>query len=287
MTEARIEQLSTVTRALQVLQAFSYDRPVLGVSELARLLGMGKSSVHRILTTLAEQGFVVKTPDDRYRLGLKLHELGQLVVSGLELRQIAHVPLERLRNECGETVHLAVLEGTDAVYVHRFESQSTLRMFSRVGRRVPAHTTSSGKCLLAFGDPSAVDLVVRGGLRRIGPRSITTEAGLLGALREIRANGYVVSVEENERGVVSIGAPVFGHDGSCIAAVSMAGPTIRVTREQVPRFVTMVRRCALDISVGMGFLDRRRSDASLAAEERTAPPARVTPRAGGSRAAAR
>lgn len=274
-----MEQLSTVTRALQVLQAFSYDRPVLGVSELARQLGMGKSSVHRILTTLAEQGFVVKTVDDRYRLGFKLHELGQLVVSGLELRQVAHVPLERLRNDCGETVHLAVLEGTDAVYVHRFESPSTLRMFSRVGRRVPAHTTSSGKCLLAFGDPANVDRVIRNGLQRIGPRSITTEAGLQRALRELRANGYVVSVEENERGVVSIGAPVFGHDGSCIAAVSMAGPTIRVTREQVPRFVTMVRRCALDISVGMGFLDKRRPDAVV--DERS-----VTPRRG-SRAAAR
>lgn len=257
-----MEQLSTVTRALQVLQAFSYDRPVLGVSELARQLGMGKSSVHRILTTLAEQGFVVKTPDDRYRLGFKLHELGQLVVSGLELRQVAHVALERLRNDCGETVHLAVLEGTDAVYVHRFESPSTLRMFSRVGRRVPAHTTSSGKCLLAFGEPAAVDLVIRNGLARIGPRSITTEVGLQRALREVRANGYVVSVEENERGVVSIGAPVFGHDGSCIAAVSMAGPTIRVTRDQVPRFVTMVRRCALDISIGMGFLDKRRAEGS-------------------------
>ncbi len=274
-----MEQLSTVTRALSVLQAFSYDRPVLGVSELARQLGIGKSSVHRILSTLAEEGFVVKTADDRYRLGFKLHELGQLVVSGLELRQVAHSPLERLRNDCGETVHLAVLEGTDAVYVHRFESPSTLRMFSRVGRRVPAHTTSSGKCLLAFGDPANVDLVIRNGLARIGPRSITTEVGLQHALRELRANGYVVSVEENERGVVSIGAPVFGHDGTCIAAVSMAGPTIRVTRDQVPRFVTMVRRCALDISIGMGFLDKRRGDA--AADDRALSPRR------GSRAAAR
>lgn len=252
-----MDQLSTVTKALKVLQAFSFEHPVLGVSELSRQLGMGKSSIHRVLSTLAEQGFVVKTDDDRYRLGLKLHELGQLVVSSLELRQVAHAPLERLHNECGETAHIAVLDGADAIYVYRIESQSTLRTFSRVGRRVPAHTTSSGKCLLAFSNPEATEVVLRNGLKRIGPRSITTEAGLRDALAKIRVNGYVVSVEENERGVVSIGAPVFGHDGSCIAAVSMAGPSQRVSTDRVPRFTRLVRRCALDISVGMGFLDRK------------------------------
>jgi IclR family transcriptional regulator, KDG regulon repressor len=252
-----MEQLSTVKKALAVLQAFTYEQPVLGVSELSRKLGMGKSSVHRVLCTLAEEGFVTRTDDDRYRLGLKLHGLGQLVVSSLELRQVAHVPLERLRNECGETVHVAVLEGADAVYVHRFESQSTLRTFSRIGRRIPAHTTSSGKCLLAFGEPELVDVVLAAGLKRIGPRSITTERGLREALATIRRDGYAVSVEENEKGVVSIGAPVFGHDRSCIAAVSMAGPSVRVSTDHVPRLARLVRRCAMDISVGMGFLDRK------------------------------
>lgn len=251
-----MEQLSTVARALQVLQAFSYEQPVLGVSELARTLDMGKSSVHRILSTLAEQGFVVKTDDDRYRLGLKLHELGQLVVSTLELRTVAHAPLERLHAETGETVHVAVLDGTDAIYVHRIESERTLQTFARVGRRVPAYTTSSGKCLLAFGDQESVDAVVRAGLKRIGPRSITTEKALRETLRAIRANGFAVSVEENQKGVLSIGAPVFGHDRSCVAAVSMAAPTIRTGTDKVPRLTRLVRKCALDISVGLGFLDR-------------------------------
>jgi DNA-binding IclR family transcriptional regulator len=243
---------------------------------------MGKSSVHRILSTLAEEGFVTRTDDDRYRLGLKLHALGQQVVSSLELRQVAHVPLERLRNDTGETVHVAVLEGVDAVYVHRFESQSTLRTFSRVGRRIPAHTTSTGKCLLAFGDPAAVDVVVKAGLKRIGPRTITTEAGLRAALAKIRADGYVVSIEENEKGVVSVGAPIFGHDGSCIAAVSMAGPSVRVSTDSLPRYIRLVRRCALDISVGMGFLERK-PPSPPAPKQRSAD--RVS--RGGSRAAVR
>ena len=245
-----MDQLTTVSKALAVLQAFSYDHPVLGVSELSRQLGMGKSSVHRILSTLAEQGFVTKTADDRYRLGLKL------VVNSLELREVAHVPLERLRNETGETVHLAVLEGADVVYLHRFESQATLRMFSRLGRRIPAHTTSSGKCLLAFGTDEEVEVVVNAGLRRIGPRSVTSKGPFLDVLKTVRANGYAVSVEENERGVISVGAPVFGHDRTCVAAVSIAGPMLRMTAEKIPTYARQVRRCALEISSGMGFLDR-------------------------------
>ena len=248
-----VDQLTTVTKALTVLQAFSYDQPVIGVSELARKLGMGKSSVHRILSTLLEAGFVQKTPDDRYRLGLKLYELGQQVVSSIELREVAHPVLERLRNDTGETVHLAVLEGTDVVYVDRFESPSTLRMFSRVGRRMPAHSTSSGKCMLAFGTPAATEAVLNGGLQRRGPRGITTKATFVDALLKIRSDGYCVSVEEGEVGVMSIGAPIFGHDGTCIAAVSAAGPVIRMKPERMSVYITQVRRCAKDISEAMGF----------------------------------
>ena len=248
-----MDQLTTVTKALTVLQAFSYDQPVIGVSELARKLGMGKSSVHRILSTLLEAGFVQKTPDDRYRLGLKLYELGQQVVSSIELREVAHPVLERLRNDTGETVHLAVLEGTDVVYVDRFESPSTLRMFSRVGRRMPAHSTSSGKCMLAFGTPAATEAVLNGGLQRRGPRGITTKATFVDALLKIRSDGYCVSVEEGEVGVMSIGAPIFGHDGTCIAAVSAAGPVIRMKPERMSVYITQVRRCAKDISEAMGF----------------------------------
>ncbi len=245
--------LSTVARALAVLGAFSYDEPVLGVSELSRRLGLGKSSVHRMLQTLLEAGFVAKTGDDRYRLGLRLYELGQLAVASLRLREVAHPFLERLRNETGETAHLAVLEGTDVVYLDRFESPRTLRLFSRVGHRGPAYSTSSGKVLLAFGAPETVEAVIANGLRRSAPRTITQRSTLLRALDEVRRQGYAVSVEEREPGVTSVGAPVFGHDGSCIAAVSIAGPVMRMTPEQLPKLVRLVRRCAADISTSMGW----------------------------------
>ena len=254
-------QLSTVTHTLRLLQQFTFDEPVLGVSELARRLGTGKSTVHRMLRTLQAEGFVAKTNDDRYRLGFKLYELGQLVVHTTELRAVAHGILERLRNESAETAHLAVLDGTEVVYLERFESQATLRLFGRVGRRMPAHTTSSGKAMLAFAAPDVVDAVVQTGLRRLGPRTITSRPVFLQALAEVHEHGVSVSFEESESGVASVGAPVLGHDGTVIAAVSVAGPSLRMTREAMPRFTRMVLRAAADISAGMGYrvADHQRS----------------------------
>jgi IclR family transcriptional regulator, KDG regulon repressor len=250
------DQLSTVAKTLRVLEAFSYAEPVLGVSEIARKLGMGKSSVHRALSTLLQFGYVAKTPDDRYRLGLKLHELGQLVVSGLRLHEVAHDPLERLQHETKETVHLAVLDGVDVVYIDRMESSGSTRIFSRVGRRMPVHVTSSGKCLLAFGPPDLVDRVTSVGLARRTPRTITTASVFRQVLTQVRVDGYAISVEENEKAMSSVGAPVFGRDGSCIAAVSLVGPAMRLSGEHLPRYVRLVRRCAIEISEAMGFANR-------------------------------
>jgi IclR family transcriptional regulator, KDG regulon repressor len=252
------DQLSTVTRALRVLEAFSFAEPVLGVSELARKLDMGKSSVHRALSTLLENGYVAKTPDDRYRLGLKLHEMGQLVVSGLRLHEVAREPLDRLRTAGSEAVHLAVLDGLDVVYIDRFESAGTARMFNRLGLRMPPHVTSSGKCLLAFGSPHITDAVIARGLSRLAPRTITTPAVFLDALARVRADGYAVSIEESQPEVYSVAAPVFGRDGTCIAAVSRVGKAVNLANDELPKHVTLVRRCAREISDGMGFGQSRR-----------------------------
>jgi DNA-binding IclR family transcriptional regulator len=248
-------QLTTVTNTLRLLQQFTFEEPVLGVSELARRLGTGKSTVHRMLTTLVAEGFVMKTPDDRYRLGFKLYELGQLVVHTTQLRDVAHPFLEDLRNESAEAAQISVLDGIEVVYVERFESPSTLRLFGRIGRRMPAHATSSGKCLLAHAPSEVVDAVIANGLRRLAPRTITTGAVLQQALAETRERGYAVSFEESEIGVASVGAPVFGHDGKAVAAISVAGPSLRMTLDAMPRYTRLVTRAAGRISAALGYVE--------------------------------
>ena len=247
-------RLTTVTNTLRLLQQFTYDEPVLGVSELARRLGTGKSTVHRMLSTLLAEGFVIKTVDDRYRLGFKLYELGQLVVHTTELRDVAHPILEDLRNESAEAAQISVLDGIEVVYVERFESQATLRLFGRIGRRMPAHATSSGKCLLAFAPDDVVERVIANGLRRLAPRTITTAPVFRQALAETRERGYAINYEESEAGVASVGAPVFRHTGEAIAAISVAGPTLRMTQDALPRYIRMVTRSAARISAALGHV---------------------------------
>jgi len=225
---------------MAVVSAFSYSEPVLGVSELARRLGLGKSTVHRILATLLADGYVERTVDDRYRLSVKIYEIGQQVAASNELRERAHPSLERLRNESGETAHLAVLAGTDVVYLDRLESPHMLHLLSRVGRRRGAHATSSGKCLLAFGSPADVERVVAGGLPRLGPRTITSPDLLRRALDEVRTRGYAASIEESAPGVVSVAAPILSGEGECVAAMSVAGPITTMPPEHLDRFVRLV-----------------------------------------------
>jgi IclR family transcriptional regulator, KDG regulon repressor len=245
--------LATVNRTLRILEAFTYAEPVLGVSELARKVGMGKSTVHRALGTLRESGYVAQNADGRYRLGWKLHEMGQLVVSGMRLHEVAHDPLEKLRRDCDLAVNLVVLDGTEAIYIEQFESAGLARNFRESGLRAPAHTTSSGKCLLAFAEPDVINAVVTTLAEgKGGPRAISSEAALRAVLAEIRDKGFVVSEAERTKGITSIGAPVFGRDGNCIAAVSIVGPSLTFQDDVLERYVRMVRSCSLRIGRGMG-----------------------------------
>lgn len=243
---------SAVRRALAIIGVFSYADPILGVSEIGRRLGLPKTTAHRLLSTLVAEGWVEKTTHGRYRLSLRVYEIGQQAVQSHGLRQVGHAPLERLHNATGEMAHLAVLSGADVLYVDRLESPQLMKLLSRFGRRSAAHATSSGKCLLAYGTPADVDVVVKGGLPRLAPRTITTKAALMQALAKTRKEGYAVSIDESAPDIVSVGAPIFGRMGACVAAVSVAGPSLRMPPESLDRFVRHVVRAAADISRGLG-----------------------------------
>jgi DNA-binding IclR family transcriptional regulator len=156
--------------------------------------------------------------------------------------------LEKLHNDSHEAAHLAVLSGSDVVYLDRLESPQMMGLFTKVGRRRSAHATSSGKVLLAFGSQADVDDAVSGGLPRLGPRTITTRTRLDHALADVRKAGYAISTDEAAPGVVSIAAPIFDSLGACVAAVSVAGPLIRMPAERHDSLVRMVVKTAAEIS---------------------------------------
>lgn len=247
--------IRAVERAIAILRAFSPATPLLGLTELSRKLGLHKSTVHRLLATLEREGFVLEdAATGRYRLGLPLLELGSLVTTNMELRQVARPFLEETHRVCGETVHLGILDEGEVVYIDKIESTQRVRMYSQVGRRAPAHCTGLGKALLASLPPSAVDqLVQRHGLRGYTARTLTSADALRNQLAIIRQQGYAVDYGEHEDLIRCAAAPISDYTGHCIAAVSIAVVGIDIESARFEEYVALVRNCAHGISEALGY----------------------------------
>lgn len=246
--------LSSVTNASRLLKEFSSKDRELGVSELSRRLGLAKSTVHRLLVTLTAEHLLEHNPDTgKYRLGLAMYDLGAAVATRLDLHEAVNPPLERLRNTTGETVQVAVLDGREVVYVERLDSPQTLRLFLEVGRRNWAHSTSTGKCLLAFRNNTELERLLRGWkLEAKTPNTITTISGLRKELSRIRKQGYSRNVEESELGVMSVAAPIRDISGHVVAAMSAAGPMQRMEPDE-HQIILAVQEAAAQASRRLGF----------------------------------
>ena len=248
-------RIQAIERAVAILGAFSAEEPELGVSDLASRLGLHKSTVHRFVVNLEAAGFLERTRTTaRYRLGLRIFELGGLVLKQMNLWEEALPYLEWLVNESHETGHLAVFAGGEAVYIEKVEARRSLRIPSAVGRGYPAHATSLGKVLLAnVEDPRVVDdLIAERGLAKFAPNTITDPDRLRAELQEVRERGYAVDDEEYEEGLRCIGAPIIGHTGQVVAAIGMGGPVTRVTPERVEELGSIVMEAADGLSRRMG-----------------------------------
>lgn len=263
-------RIQAVERAVAILNAFSAEEPELGVTDLAERLGLHKSTVHRFLVNLEAAGLVERDRHTaRYRLGLRIFELGGLVLQQMNLWDEALPFLEGLVRDSGETGHLAVLDGGEAVYIEKVEARRALRIPSAIGRGYPAHATSLGKILLAHLDGDAADtLIAERGLDRCAPNTITDPAALRAELDRVRHQGFAVDDEEYEEGLRCIGAPISGHTGQVVAAIGIGGPVTRVTPERVTDLAALVMRAAGSLSRRMGA-EQSRAYASTAIRVRT------------------
>jgi len=251
-------RLSSVASAVAVLKAFTSASPDWGVSDLAAHTGQSKSSVHRILSTLTDEGLLEQdAATGRYRLGLALFDLAAAVPSQRSLHEAVLLPLTDLRNSTGETVQVGVLDGRQVVYVERLDSPNTLRLFTELGRRNHAHCTGSGKALLAFLPRAERDRLLRDWeLPRLTEFTIVHDADLLADLEAIRRRGFAENRQESEIGVVSIAAPIRDESGTTIAAMSVAGPADRIDSQR-DRVTDGVMTMALATSRRLGYRGRR------------------------------
>ncbi|QWF85558.1 IclR family transcriptional regulator [Amycolatopsis sp. CA-230715] len=231
-------------RVAALLTAFSPGDDSLGISELARRSGIPKSSVHRLVGHLTAEG-LLERDGTAIRLGLRLFEIGQLAVRQRGLVDAARPYLADLREATRNTVHLAVLEGTEVVYLDVLGGPDAPALPSRIGGRFPAHATGVGKALLAHAPESTVDTVLAAGLPRVGPRTITAPGLFRKQLTKIRSDGIAYEREESRAGVICAASPLLNHAGTAVAAISITGWS---TRMRADRVAPAVRTAALALS---------------------------------------
>jgi DNA-binding IclR family transcriptional regulator len=233
--------VDSVDKALQIL-AMLRQRPEVRVVDISRELGISRSTAHRLLSTLAFRGFARRDPvSHRYWRGPELVAEGLARLGDEELIAAAHPHLERLSAKLGETVNIAVLEGTHCRFVDGVNGRRVLRTGVRTGTSLPAHATSGGKALLAELPEDRVRALFPRGLQRLTGQTLTDMADLERNLREIRSVGYSVNDGESELGVSAVAAVVRVR-GSAVAAVAVSMPSVRMTAEARPAVVKALRR---------------------------------------------
>jgi IclR family pca regulon transcriptional regulator len=250
----------SLERGLAILSVFRSGRPLLGVSEIGRELGLGRSTTHRYVATLATLGYLQQDgATKKYRLGPRVLDLGFSAINSMELREVAAPYLQQLSDETGYTVNMAILDDVDIVYVERCRSaragQREIDLNLHVGSRLPAYCTSLGKVLLAYLPADAqADVLARSDLARRGPNTLVSRTALAHELKRVRRNGFAINNEELAYGLRSIAAPIFAHDGAALAGINLAVHRTMISVEDlVERLSTRLRRTADEISAQLGY----------------------------------
>lgn len=263
MTEAEAGGVKSARRVLEVLEYLAESPDGATFPQLIDGLGLPKSSLHGLLMTLVDAGWVYLNEATRtYCVGLRLWQVAQNFSSVDSLAHIAQKHLEGVRDEVNETVQLAVLEGIDNVYVAKVESDHPLRLVSHVGSRLPAYATGLGKVLLAYLEPAEFRRrMTNVKIQRFTTRTMTTLKALEQGLAEIRARGYGEDEGEYTPGVYCVAVPVLGSDGATVAAMSCSVPSARFGGTDRDRAVLLesLKRHAKELSDDLTVASSRRS----------------------------
>ncbi|MCL5779914.1 MAG: IclR family transcriptional regulator [Firmicutes bacterium] len=256
MKSERDNVVQSLDRALDILEELSRHESGLGVTEIGSIVGLHKSTVHRLLHTLMLRGYVEKKNDtEKYRLGLKLISLGQARLDSMEIRSEARPFLQELMEQTQEAVHLCLWENGKVVYIDKVESRNSVLMYSRIGRVAPIHCTGVGKVIAAFQhEEEVIKIIKESGLVYKTDKTITQLDKLLKHFEEIRRQGYAIDDEEHDPGLRCVAAPVRDYKGNVIASISVAGPTVRVTKDRIEKeLATMLIETANKISRQLGY----------------------------------
>jgi DNA-binding IclR family transcriptional regulator len=243
----------TVLKALDTLECLADADESLTAHQVAREIGLSRTTAYRLLSTLATRGYVASDNNGRYQLGLNLLHLSRTLLDHLELPALAKPILREASRLSNETIFLGIRDGTEALYIDKVESHQPVRLCSIAGTRNPLYSTSLGKAILAFLPKEEyirlIDALI---LTERTINTITDRAILAEQLRLVRDRGYAIDDIENEEGVRCVGAPIFDHERCVVAGISIAGPAYRLSLDRLMQLVPVVMSAANAISAKLG-----------------------------------
>nr|WP_295970015.1 IclR family transcriptional regulator [uncultured Bacillus sp.] len=245
--------LQSVQNGMRILQLFSQEKPVWGVTEIAQTLQIHKSSVSRLVSDLVAEGFLQKE-QNKYCLGYSLLYLSGVITAHLEIQREAKELLRNLVNQLGETAHIAILEGMGITYVKKIQGEKPIELLSSIGRKNPVSCTSSGKVLLAYQKEEVIQQVMDAGLPKMGPNSVTIPEQFKKQLKQIRKQGYSVCIDEMHEDVISLAAPIRDYSGEVVAAVSIVGTRQRMNEVKMGECIDAIIQAGYEISLNLGFI---------------------------------
>ncbi|MCE7082679.1 IclR family transcriptional regulator [Streptomyces sp. ST2-7A] len=254
-------RVPAVSRALDILELFLEGDGTLSAPEITRRLQLPRTTVHELVTTLAARGYLAPLPEQpgRYRPGVRLYQLGSRYAEQLDLAAEGDRVAREVAERCGETVHVAILEETDVIYIAKVDSSHAVRMVSAAGRRLPAHCTAVGKMLLASLPAAELEtrLPTDAPLAAMTRDSITSVPALRAELERIRERGTAAEHRESNPDVSCVAAPVRDRSGRVVAALSVSVPMIRWSAERETELAELAARGAAELSARLGYRPRR------------------------------
>ncbi|MFS0776967.1 IclR family transcriptional regulator [Neobacillus sp. 3P2-tot-E-2] len=246
--------ITSVRNAMRILRLFKIGREEFSVTEIAAQTNLPKSTAYRLISKMADEGFLSKNPKtNHYRLGLSILTVGGVITSHRDLFKEAKPIVERVVDMLGETAHICLLENNDVVYLLRNEGPDSVRLLTYMGRKNPLHCTSEGLALLAYQDEKTIHKYLEKDLYAYTPSTITERDELEDYLIEIKKNGYVISKDHFYEGYVGIAAPIRDYSENVVASLSVIGPTSRITEEQYPVFIKTIMEASKEISSLLGY----------------------------------
>ena len=254
--------IKVLDKSLFILETLLQYSSFMSIMEISKKLKIYPSTIHRVLNTLKYRGYVEQNPvNQKYRLGLKLVELGMARYHQIDLVKEAHPFLKELVDQCNETVHLGILDNDEVLYLAKEDCSRTIRMVSQVGRRAPLHSTALGKILLAYlPEKEREKIIAHKNLSCFTEHTIIEKKELEKELDKVKKQGFALDIEENEKEICCIAAPIRDYSGEVIAALSISSPFYRINTNQQKDLKNSLLQVSKKISKRLGYNEKTQKE---------------------------